>query len=139
MSQLCLRYLVCHSPQFVIWEQRKEFVVDLKAIYASTTVEVGKQRLAGFEEKWNQTLAPIGQSWRKNWERIISFFNYLLEIRKIIYTISTIESINMSLRVTAPLPSSSIWPYKTSAGNELCQFGIGKLPSQDSASSSKTG
>ena len=46
----------------------------------------------------SQTLAPIGQSWRRNWERIIPFFGYPPEIRKVIYTTNAIESINMSLR-----------------------------------------
>ncbi|MBE1426973.1 putative transposase [Desulfomicrobium macestii] len=96
--QLCLVHLVRHSLKFVNWKQRKEVAADLRAIYTSTTVESGEQRLTEFEEKWNQTLAPIGQSWRKNWERIIPFFSYPQEIRKVIYTTNAIESINMSLR-----------------------------------------
>jgi len=50
----------------------------------------------GVEEKWNQTLEPIGQSRRRNWERIIPFFGYPLKIRKVIYATNAIESINMS-------------------------------------------
>ena len=96
--QLCLVHMVRHSLKFVNWRQRKEVAADLKAIYTSTTVEAGEQRLTEFEEKWNQTLAPIGQSWRRNWERIIPFFGYPPEIRKVIYTTNAIESINMSLR-----------------------------------------
>ncbi len=96
--QLCLVHMVRHSLKFVNWKQRKEVAADLKAIYTSTTVEAGEQRLTEFEEKWNQTLAPIGQSWRRNWERIIPFFGYPPEIRKVIYTTNAIESINMSLR-----------------------------------------
>jgi putative transposase len=38
------------------------------------------------------------QSWRRNWTRIIPFFDYPPEIRRIIYTTNAIESINMSLR-----------------------------------------
>ncbi len=29
---------------------------------------------------------PIGQSWRRNWSRLIPFFDYPPEIRKVIYT-----------------------------------------------------
>ena len=96
--QLCLVHMVRHSLKFVNWKQRKEVAADLRAIYTSTTVEAGEQRLAEFEEKWNQTLAPIGQSWRRNWERIIPFFSYPPEIRKVAYTTNAIESIKMSLR-----------------------------------------
>ena len=38
------------------------------------------------------------QSWRRNWPRIIPFFDYPPEIRKVIYTTNAIESVNMSLR-----------------------------------------
>ncbi len=35
---------------------------------------------------------------RHNWSRIIPFFDYPPEIRKVIYTTNAIESVNMSLR-----------------------------------------
>ena len=38
------------------------------------------------------------QSWRRNWPRWISFFDYQPEIRTVIYTTNAIESANMSLR-----------------------------------------
>jgi putative transposase len=34
----------------------------------------------------------IGQSWRRNWPRLITFFDYQTEIRKAIYTTNAIES-----------------------------------------------
>ena len=40
----------------------------------------------------------IGQSWRRNWPRVIPFFDYPPEIRRVIYTTNAIESVNMSLR-----------------------------------------
>jgi len=72
-SLLCLEHMGRHSLKFVNWEQRKEIAADLKAIYTSTTVEAGEQRLTEFEEKLNQTLTPVGQSWRRNWARSFRF------------------------------------------------------------------
>ena len=96
--QLCIVHMVRNSLKFVSWKQRKEVAADLKAIYSSTTAEAAEQRLTEFEHKWDSSLAPIGLSWRRNWERIIPFFSYPPEIRKVIYTTNAIESINMSLR-----------------------------------------
>ncbi len=48
--------------------------------------------------KWGADYPPIVQSWRRNWARIIPFFEYPPEIRKVIYTTNAIESVNMSLR-----------------------------------------
>jgi putative transposase len=51
-----------------------------------------------FEDKGDDAYLPISQSWRRNWPRIIQFFDYPPEIRKVIYTTNAIESVNMSLR-----------------------------------------
>ena len=57
-----------------------------------------EQRLGEFEARWDDEYLPIGQSWRRNWSRLIPFFDYPPEIRKVIYTTNAIESVNMSLR-----------------------------------------
>ena len=54
--------------------------------------------LGEFEARWDAEYQPIGQSWRRNWSRLIPFFDYPPEIRKVIYTTNAIESVNMSLR-----------------------------------------
>jgi len=51
-----------------------------------------------FETVWGKDYPPIVQSWRRNWQRIIPFFDYPLEIRKVIYTTNAIECVNMNLR-----------------------------------------
>ncbi len=96
--QLCLVHMVRNSLKYVSWKQRKEVAADLKAIYQSPTAEKGEMELTAFEEKWDKTHPSIGQSWRRNWERITTFFSYPPEIRKVIYTTNAIESLNMSLR-----------------------------------------
>ena len=101
--------MVRNSLKYVSWKQRKEVAADLRAIYTSATAEAAEQRLTEFEQKWDATLAPIGQSWRRNWSRIIPFFAYPPEIRKVIYTTNAIESLNMSLRkITKSLWLASI-------------------------------
>ena len=36
--------------------------------------------------------------WQRNWERIIPFFAFPTEVRKIIYTTNTVEALNRSFR-----------------------------------------
>lgn len=38
------------------------------------------------------------QSWRNNWDCLTSYFDFPLEIRKIIYTTNTIENLNRGIR-----------------------------------------
>ncbi|MBI4808485.1 MAG: IS256 family transposase [Nitrosomonadales bacterium] len=96
--QLCIVHMVRYSLNYVSWKLRKEIAADLRTIYAAATVEEAEQNLNEFEEKWGAAYAPIAQSWRRNWPRIIPFFDYPPEIRKVIYTTNAIESVNMSLR-----------------------------------------
>ncbi len=96
--QLCIVHMVRHSLNYVGWKSRKQVASDLKRIYQSATVAEAEQALTEFEQKWDADYSPIGQSWRRNWLRIIPFFEYPPEIRKVIYTTNAIESLNMSLR-----------------------------------------
>ncbi len=96
--QLCIVHLVRYSLNYVSWKLRKDVALDLRAIYAASTVEEAEQRLGECEDKWGVAYPPIVQSWRRNWSRIIPFFDYPPEIRKVIYTTNAIESVNMSLR-----------------------------------------
>jgi transposase-like protein len=96
--QLCIVHMVRHSLNYVPWKRRAEVAADLKRVYTATTADEAEQRLGEFEEKWDKDYLPIGQSWRRNWERIIPFFDFPPEIRKVIYTTNAIESVNYSLR-----------------------------------------
>ena len=96
--QLCIVHMVRHSLNYVSWKKRPEVAADLKRVYTAATADEAEQRLGEFEAKWDDEYLPIGQSWRRNWQRIIPFFDYPPEIRKVIYTTNAIESVNMSLR-----------------------------------------
>jgi putative transposase len=96
--QLCIVHLVRYSLNYVSWKLRKEIAAGLRAIYAATTAEEAEQQLDAFEQKWGKDYPSIVKSWRNNWARIIPFFDYPPEIRRVIYTTNAIESVNMSLR-----------------------------------------
>jgi len=96
--QLCIVHMVRYSLNYVSWKLRKEVAADLRTIYTAATVEEAEQRLDEFEAKWGVDYPSIVKSWRGNWSRLIPFFDYPPEIRKVIYTTNAIESVNMSLR-----------------------------------------
>ncbi|MEB8490955.1 IS256 family transposase, partial [Acidithiobacillus ferriphilus] len=96
--QLCIVHMVRYSLNYVSWKLRKAVAADLRAIYSAATVAEAEAQFAAFAEKWGEAYPPIVQSWRRNWARLIPFFDYPPEIRKVIYTTNAIESVNMSLR-----------------------------------------
>jgi putative transposase len=96
--QLCIVHMVRYSLNYVGWKQRKEVAADLKRIYQSATEQEAEMALEEFGKKWDSKYPTISQSWRRNWARVIPFFAHPPEIRKVIYTTNSIESLNMSLR-----------------------------------------
>ena len=96
--QLCIVHMVRYSLNFVSWKLRKAVAADLRTIYTAATIEEAEMRLMEFAAKWSVGYPAIVQSWQRNWARIVPFFDYPAEIRKVIYTTNAIESVNMSLR-----------------------------------------
>jgi putative transposase len=71
---------------------------DLKAIYRAATAEEAEQQRSEFAGRWEGKYPTIAALWQRHWERVIPFFAFPAEIRKVIYTTNAVESLNMSLR-----------------------------------------
>jgi len=95
--QLCIVHLVRASLNYVTWKDRKEVVKDLKPIYKAPTADEAERQLAGFEAKWRKYPA-ISRLWGENWERVVPFFAFPEEVRKVVYTTNAVESLHMTLR-----------------------------------------
>ena len=95
--QLCIVHLVRASMNYVTWKDRKEAVKDLKPVYKAPTADEAQRQLAEFEAKWTKYPA-IGRLWRENWQRVIPFFAFPEEVRKVVYTTNAVESLHMTLR-----------------------------------------
>jgi putative transposase len=96
--QLCIVHLVRASLNYVSWKQRRAAAADLRLIYTASTAQEAEMHLDAFASKWDATHPTVSQIWRRNWERVIPFFAFPAEIRKVIYTTNAVESLNMTLR-----------------------------------------
>jgi putative transposase len=96
--QLCIVHLVRASLNYVNWKERKQVAADLKAIYRAGTEPQAELELRDFIAKWGNKYQAIGRLWKENWERVIPFFEFPPEIRRVIYTTNAVESLHMSLR-----------------------------------------
>lgn len=95
--QTCIVHLIRASLNYVSWKERKTVAADLKPIYKAPTAEAAQEALDEFRAKWpkHQVVADV---WTRNWERVIPFFQFPEDIRRIIYTTNAVESLHMSLR-----------------------------------------
>jgi putative transposase len=96
--QLCIVHLVRASLNYVNWKERKRVAADLREVYRASTALEAEHRLAAFAAQWDAKYPTIAALWRRHWERVIPFFAFSPEIRRVIYTTNAIESLHMTLR-----------------------------------------
>lgn len=97
-TQICVVHQIRNSCKYVVWKEKKEFTADLKNIYNAPTKEAASLELDRLEQKWGGKYPYAIRSWRTNWEDLTSFFDFSIEIRKIIYTTNLIENLNGKIR-----------------------------------------
>ena len=104
--QRCIVHQIRASTRYVSYKDIKQVVADLKKIYTAVTLEEAEQNLRDFAERWRKQYPSCVKSWEENWEVLSTFFEYPLEIRKIIYTTNIIEGLNRQFRqITKNKPS----------------------------------
>ncbi len=63
---------------------------DLKPVYTAIDAAAAEAALEAFEAGIGARYPAIGQMWRRQWEQFTPFLDYPPDIRKVIYTPSTI-------------------------------------------------
>jgi putative transposase len=96
--QLCIVHLVRASLNYVNWKERKRVAADLREVYRASTALEAEHRLTAFAVQWDAKYPTIAALWRRHWDRVIPFFAFPAEIRRVIYTTNAIESLHMTLR-----------------------------------------
>ena len=96
--QTCIVHMIRNSLTYVNWKDRKKLMVDLRRVYSADTENEAGAMLDEFDGVWGAKYPMIGQIWRRHWERIIPFFAFSRDIRKVLYTTNAIESLNSQLR-----------------------------------------
>ena len=98
VTQLCIVHQIRNSVKFVVYKDRKEFCNDMKQIYNAINEEQAVEALQSLKTKWGEKYKYAIDSWENNWENLMPFLEYPLELRKIIYTTNTIENLNRGIR-----------------------------------------
>jgi transposase-like protein len=98
ITQLCIVHQIRNSCKFVVLKDRKDFCQDLKKIYTAININVASEELEKCKLKWESKYKYAIKSWEDNWDNLSNYFDYPLELRKIIYTTNTIENLNRGIR-----------------------------------------
>lgn len=97
--QTCIVHLIRNSLEFASWKERKTLAAALRPIYTAPSAEAAEAALQAFEQSpLGSRFASVGAAWRRAWDRVIPFFAFAPEIRRLIYTTNAIESLHSQLR-----------------------------------------
>jgi putative transposase len=97
--QTCVVHLIRAATRFVGYQHRKSVAAALKPIYQAADAETARVELDAFKasdlgQRYPNTVATFENAW----ERFTPFLAFPPELRRVIYTTNSIESLNFQLR-----------------------------------------
>jgi transposase-like protein len=96
--QSCIVHQIRNSLKYVASKDQKIFMADLKPVYQAVNKNEAEEKLQALSEKWNKKYPVVIESWKRNWEKLTTYFKYPEAIRKLVYTTNTIEGYHRQIR-----------------------------------------
>nr|WP_222622972.1 IS256 family transposase [Ramlibacter cellulosilyticus] len=97
--QTCIVHLIRNSLDYASWRDRKALAAAVKPIYTAVSAEAAEGALEAFESReWGRRYPTVVAAWRRAWDRVIPFFAFPPDVRRIIYTTNAMESVNAQVR-----------------------------------------
>ena len=96
--QSCIVHQIRNSLKYVASKDQKEFISDLKTIYQAPTLGLAELNFDKLQDKWDKKYPVVMDSWKRNWDKLTSYFAYDEQIRKLIYTTNAVEGFHRQVR-----------------------------------------
>jgi len=96
--QSCIVHQIRNSLKYVASKDQKLFMADLKPVYQAVNKNEAEEKLEALSGKWNKKYPVVIDSWKRNWEKLTTYFKYPQAIRKLVYTTNTIEGYHRQIR-----------------------------------------
>ena len=97
--QTCVVHLIRNSLEFASWKQRKALAAALRPIYTAASADAAQAALDELAAgAWGRQFPMVVKAWRQAWPRVIPFFAFPPEIRRMIYTTNALESVHARVR-----------------------------------------
>lgn len=102
VNQTCVVHLVRQSLRYLSWKERKSCAGELRRIYTAADADQARHVLDELTGSWadSKTKTAALQVWERAWDRVIPFLTFPQEIRRVVYTTNTVESLHMQIRKT---------------------------------------
>ena len=98
--QRCIVHMIRTSLRYVSYTDYKAICKDLRTIYTANDEPEAKRALMAFADKWDPKYPEISNKWEANWVELSAFFDFPVDIRRMIYTTNAVEALHRLLRKT---------------------------------------
>jgi putative transposase len=97
--QTCVVHLIRASMRFVGYGDRKAVAAALRPVYTAVDADAARVEFDTFaDSNWGKKYPHTVATWQAAWERFIPFLGFGPDLRRVIYTTNSIESLNYQLR-----------------------------------------
>lgn len=96
--QTCVVHLVRNSLRYASKKHWSTITRQLRAIYTAPTVPAAEEAFEHFAEQWRDIYPAMIAGWENAWEEFVPFLEFPAELRRIVYTTNSIESLNARFR-----------------------------------------
>jgi putative transposase len=132
LIQKCIVHQVRNTIKFVSHKDREYFCRDLKTIYNAPSEEAGLTALGEMKTKWPDYQIQLSK-WEEKWTELATFFQFPEEVKRIMYTTNSVESLHRQFRKVTK--TTSLFPHDESlikllwlAQNDFTRTWTGPVP-----------
>ncbi|MFF0134802.1 IS256 family transposase, partial [Streptomyces mirabilis] len=96
--QTCVVHLLRASFRYAARQDWDKIAKALKPVYTAPTEDAATTRFLEFAETWGKKYPAIVRLWESSWPEFTPFLQFDAEIRRIVCTTNSIESVNARIR-----------------------------------------
>ena len=96
--QTCVVHMVRNSLRYASKKHWGHITRQMRTIYTAPTVPAAEAAFGEFADEWRDIYPAMIRSWETNWAEFVPFLEFPVELRKIVYTTNSIESLNARFR-----------------------------------------
>ncbi|MFF4733258.1 IS256 family transposase [Streptomyces mirabilis] len=96
--QTCVVHLLRASFRYAARQDWDKIAKALKPVYTAPTEDAATTRFLEFAETWGKKYPAIVRLWKSSWPEFTPFLQFDAEIRRIVCTTNSIESVNARIR-----------------------------------------
>lgn len=96
--QTCVLHLIRNTFRFAARQHWDALARDLRPVYTAVNETEARTRLDDVYDRWAERYPAIRVLWDNAWTEFVPFLDYPIEIRRVIYSTNSIESLHARFR-----------------------------------------